>query len=138
MLEDEHHLKLAEIASISPDVLIIESTHGVSKNEGRIDREFRFIQNVTRIVERGGRDLIPIFALGRVQKLLIISGRTLLCACSRFQINFSLVEFMTNPFHETLDGHHLETREGNEQQTKNLKIGGCPDLRIAQELIFDR
>jgi Cft2 family RNA processing exonuclease len=41
-LEDERHLKGAEIPSISPDILIIESTHGVSKNEGRVDREFRF------------------------------------------------------------------------------------------------
>jgi cleavage and polyadenylation specificity factor subunit 3 len=71
-LEDERHLKGAEIPAISPDVLIVESTHGVSKNEGRVDREFRFIQCVTRIVERGGRALIPIFALGRVQELLII------------------------------------------------------------------
>jgi Cft2 family RNA processing exonuclease len=61
-------LKGAEIASISPDVLIIESTHGVSKTKRRIDREFRFIHSVTRIVERGGLDLIPIFTLGKVQE----------------------------------------------------------------------
>jgi cleavage and polyadenylation specificity factor subunit 3 len=89
-VEDERHLKIAEIPSISPDVLIIESTYGVSKNEGRIDREFRFIQSVTRIVELGGRALIPIFALGRVQELLIILLKTLSCA-SKNSIKFQFI-----------------------------------------------
>lgn len=71
-LEDERHLKGAEIPPISPDVLIIESTHGITRNESRVDREYRFTQYVRRIVERGGRCLIPIFALGRVQELLLI------------------------------------------------------------------
>ncbi|OHT00200.1 RNA-metabolising metallo-beta-lactamase family protein [Tritrichomonas foetus] len=71
-LEDERHLKGAEIPPISPDVLIIESTHGITRNEHRADREYRFIDYVTKIVMRGGRCLIPIFALGRVQELLLI------------------------------------------------------------------
>ena len=71
-LEDERHLKGAEIPPISPDVLIIESTHGIVRNEGRLEREYRFTEYVKRIVERGGRCLIPIFALGRVQELLLI------------------------------------------------------------------
>ncbi|KAH0788525.1 Cleavage and polyadenylation specificity factor subunit 3-I [Histomonas meleagridis] len=71
-LEDERHLKGAEIPPVTPDVLIIESTHGISRNEGRFEREYRFIEYVTKIVERGGRCLIPIFALGRVQEILLI------------------------------------------------------------------
>ncbi|KAK8888211.1 hypothetical protein M9Y10_039275 [Tritrichomonas musculus] len=71
-LEDERHLKGAEIPPVSPDVLIIESTHGITRNEPRADREYRFKDYVTKIVERGGRCLIPIFALGRVQELLLI------------------------------------------------------------------
>lgn len=71
-LENERHLKGAEIPPITPDVLIIESTHGITRNEPRADREYRFIDYVTKIVERNGRCLIPIFALGRVQELLLI------------------------------------------------------------------
>jgi len=74
-LENERHLKGAEIPPISPDVLIIESTHGIARNEGRVEREFRFTEYVRRIVERGGRCLIPIFALGRVQELLLLFSR---------------------------------------------------------------
>lgn len=71
-LEDERHLKGAEIPPTSPDVLIIESTHGITRNKPRADREYRFKDYVAKIAERGGRCLIPIFALGRVQELLLI------------------------------------------------------------------
>lgn len=71
-LENERHLKGAEIPPVTPDILIVESTHGISRNEPRAEREYRFIEYVTKIVERGGRCLIPIFALGRVQELLMI------------------------------------------------------------------
>ena len=76
-LEDERHLQGAEIPkmngeTIPPDVLIIESTHGLSRIEPREEREYRFIDNVTKIIKRGGRCLIPIFALGRAQELLLI------------------------------------------------------------------
>ena len=71
-LENERHLQGAEIPPIQPDVLIIESTHGITRNEPRADREYRFLDYVKKIVTRGGRCLIPIFALGRVQELLLI------------------------------------------------------------------
>lgn len=77
-LENERHLQGAEIPKslsgeiIRPDVLIMESTHGLARIESRVDREYRFIDNVTKIIKRGGRCLIPIFALGRAQELLLI------------------------------------------------------------------
>ena len=71
-LEGERHLRGAEIPPIAPDVLIVESTHGITRTEPREEREYRFIECVKRIIQRGGRCLIPILALGRVQELLII------------------------------------------------------------------
>jgi cleavage and polyadenylation specificity factor subunit 3 len=71
-LEKERHLDPAEVPPESPDVLIIESTHGITKNEPRPEREFRFCEFVRTVVTRGGRCLIPIFSLGRVQELLLI------------------------------------------------------------------
>ncbi|CAB4038939.1 Hypothetical predicted protein, partial [Paramuricea clavata] len=62
----------AEIPNVTPDVLITESTYGTHVHEPRIDRETRFTNTVHDIVNRGGRCLIPVFALGRAQELLLI------------------------------------------------------------------
>ena len=66
---------MAEIPQIRPDVLMIESTYGVSVHEPREQRESRFTTTVQTIVSRGGRCLIPVFALGRAQELLLILGK---------------------------------------------------------------
>ena len=41
-------------------------------HEPRESREKRFVEEVTQIVQRGGNCLIPVFALGRAQELLLI------------------------------------------------------------------
>uniref|UniRef100_A0A915J5F0 Cleavage and polyadenylation specificity factor subunit 3 n=1 Tax=Romanomermis culicivorax TaxID=13658 RepID=A0A915J5F0_ROMCU len=69
---EDRHLCAAEIPNIRPDVLIIESTYGTQIHEKREDRERRFTDLVYDIVARGGRCLIPVFALGRAQELLLI------------------------------------------------------------------
>jgi cleavage and polyadenylation specificity factor subunit 3 len=64
---------LAEVPALCPDVLIVESTYGVQIHEPRTDRERRFVQAVYDIVHtRQGHCLIPVFALGRAQELLLI------------------------------------------------------------------
>jgi len=70
--EEDRHLMSAEIPSMRPDVLIVESTYGTHIHEPREDRENRFTSTVADIVSRGGRCLIPVFALGRAQELLLI------------------------------------------------------------------
>lgn len=72
--QEDRHLMMAEIPQIRPDVLMIESTYGVSIHEPRESRETRFTTTVHTIVGRGGRCLIPVFALGRAQELLLILG----------------------------------------------------------------
>lgn len=62
----------AEIPTVHPDVLITESTYGTHIHEKREERESRFTGLVSDIVGRGGRCLIPVFALGRAQELLLI------------------------------------------------------------------
>lgn len=91
----------AEIPSVKPDILIIvrriivytremllltgfwtkncysppqESTYGTHIHEKREEREARFCNTVHDIVNREGRCLIPVFALGRAQELLLILG----------------------------------------------------------------
>jgi len=71
-MEDDRHLTAAEIPSVKPDVLIVESTYGVQVHASRREREARFTGTVERVVSQGGRCLIPVFALGRAQELLLI------------------------------------------------------------------
>ena len=71
--EEDRHLMGAEVPSLSPDVLICESTFGVMEHPGREDREQRFTAAVEKVVsEQRGCCLIPVFALGRAQELLLI------------------------------------------------------------------
>ncbi|KAJ0397561.1 hypothetical protein P43SY_003436 [Pythium insidiosum] len=71
-LEDDRHLMAAELPACSPDVLIVESTYGVQVHQSVVEREGRFTGQVEAVVRRGGRCLIPVFALGRTQELLLI------------------------------------------------------------------
>ncbi|KAL4224525.1 Cleavage and polyadenylation specificity factor subunit 3 [Mactra antiquata] len=70
--QEDRHLCSAEIPNVHPDVVITESTYGTHIHEDREDREARFTGLVHDIVTRGGRCLIPVFALGRAQELLLI------------------------------------------------------------------
>ncbi|KAH3884824.1 hypothetical protein DPMN_008809, partial [Dreissena polymorpha] len=70
--QEDRHLCSAEVPNVHPDVVITESTYGTHIHEDREDREARFTGLVHDIVTRGGRCLIPVFALGRAQELLLI------------------------------------------------------------------
>ena len=71
--EDDRHLISAEIPKgIKIDVLITESTYGVASHIPRAERETALMKSVTGILNRGGRVLMPAFALGRAQELLLI------------------------------------------------------------------
>lgn len=70
--QEDRHLMAAEIPAMKPDILITESTYGTHIHEKREDRESRFTTLVQKIVQQGGRCLIPVFALGRAQELLLI------------------------------------------------------------------
>ncbi|KAF7357810.1 hypothetical protein MVEN_00827000 [Mycena venus] len=70
--QDDRHLVKAELPPIRPDVLIVESTFGVHSLESRSDQEQRFTALVHSIVRRGGHVLLPVFALGMAQELLLI------------------------------------------------------------------
>lgn len=70
--EEDRHLMAAESPKESIDVLVVESTYGVQSHQPRHIREGRFTKVVHDIVSGGGRCLIPVFALGRAQELLLI------------------------------------------------------------------
>ena len=70
--EDDRHLISAEIPKEKIDVLITESTYGIASHIPRAERETALMKSVTGILNRGGRVLMPVFALGRAQELLLI------------------------------------------------------------------
>jgi cleavage and polyadenylation specificity factor subunit 3 len=70
--EEDRHLKAAESPGCKIDALVTESTYGVQCHLPRAERESRFTSVVQSIVQRGGRCLLPVFALGRAQELLLI------------------------------------------------------------------
>ena len=71
-MEEDRHLMAAEVPNVKPDVLMVEATYGVQVHASRAEREARFTGMVDKVVSRGGRCLIPVFALGRAQELLLI------------------------------------------------------------------
>lgn len=70
--EEDRHLKAAEMPPFSPEICIIESTYGVQQHQPREARERLFTDVISQTVLQGGRVLIPAFALGRAQELLLI------------------------------------------------------------------
>ncbi|KAI1343831.1 beta-lactamase-like protein [Xylariaceae sp. FL0016] len=71
--EQDRHLVSAEVPrGVKIDVLITESTYGVSTHVPRLEREQALMKSITSILNRGGRVLMPVFALGRAQELLLI------------------------------------------------------------------
>lgn len=71
--EEDRHLISAEVPkNIKIDVMITESTFGISSNPPRLERETALMKSVTSVLNRGGRLLMPVFALGRAQELLLI------------------------------------------------------------------
>ena len=71
--ENDRHLIPASVPQgVKIDVLITESTYGIASHIPRQERETALMKSITGILNRGGRVLMPVFALGRAQELLLI------------------------------------------------------------------
>lgn len=70
--EEDRHLHSAELPPEQPDVLICESTFGTGIHQPRLEKEHRLVSLVHSTLKKGGRCLLPVFALGRAQELLLI------------------------------------------------------------------
>ncbi|KAJ2720251.1 Integrator complex subunit 11 [Coemansia sp. Benny D115] len=68
----DRHLGAAWIDKVRPDVLITETTYGTTIRDSKRGRERDFLEKVHNCVMRGGKVLIPCFALGRAQELCIL------------------------------------------------------------------
>lgn len=70
--ELDRHLNSAEVPPLPSDVLIVESTFGTATHEPRVNRERKLTHLIHSTVSRGGRVLLPLFALGRAQEIMLI------------------------------------------------------------------
>ncbi|XP_062449497.1 integrator complex subunit 11 isoform X2 [Rhea pennata] len=75
----DRHLGAAWIDKCRPNLLISESTYATTIRDSKRCRERDFLKKVHETVERGGKVLIPVFALGRAQELCILLETFWLC-----------------------------------------------------------
>ena len=68
----DRHLGAAWIDKCRPDLLITESTYATTIRDSKRCRERDFLLKVHDCIDRGGKVLIPVFALGRAQELCIL------------------------------------------------------------------
>lgn len=72
MTPDRHLGAASADLLLEPDVLITESTYATTLRDSKRARERDFLRNIHQCVAAGGKVLIPVFALGRVQELCIL------------------------------------------------------------------
>jgi uncharacterized protein len=58
--------------AFQPDAFIMESTYGGRLHANRTVQERKLVETVARVTAEGGKVLIPAFALGRAQEILLI------------------------------------------------------------------
>ncbi|OMJ22910.1 Integrator complex subunit 11-like protein [Smittium culicis] len=68
----DRHLGSAWVERLKPSVLITESTYGTTIRDSKRARERDFLEKVHNCIKKGGKVLIPCFALGRAQELCIL------------------------------------------------------------------
>lgn len=71
--EDNRHLHQAEVPQgVKPDILITESTYGTGIHQPRLEKEAKLKSLIHSTINKGGRCLLPTFALGSAQEILLI------------------------------------------------------------------
>ena len=55
-----------------PDVMVMESTYGNQQHKNRAKEEARFLSDIAEVIEADGKVLIPAFAIGRAQEVILI------------------------------------------------------------------
>ena len=63
---------IKDISFFKPDLMWCEATYGASNHPSRSEEEKRLATSVAEVIEGGGSVLIPSFALGRAQEIILI------------------------------------------------------------------
>ena len=136
------------------DVLVMESTYSGREHPDRKETERRFRDKVAETIERGGKAIVPAFAVGRAQEVLMSlasSGfETYLDGMARKvnEIYEAAPEYLADPrkFRRAMEGVHLvehpgdrkkALREGEVIVTTGGMLDGGPVLYYIGELYHD-
>lgn len=71
-LNDSKLLAKASYVLDDVDIVITESTYGDRNHPSRKAEEKRFLTSVRTVIENGGSVIVPVFAVGRAQELMMI------------------------------------------------------------------
>lgn len=74
---DQNTVIGCSVPQLRPDVMISESTYGDKLHSNRDIEEERLIAAVKEVIEKKGKILIPAFALGRAQEIILILRRAI-------------------------------------------------------------
>ena len=74
-MTNQYTVNGAAIPKLRPDIMLVESTYGDKLHSNRQLEEKRLIDMVDKVISRGGKILIPAFALGRAQEVILILKR---------------------------------------------------------------
>lgn len=69
---EQRTVKSVTVPPVKADALILESTYGGRLHANRVGEEKRLIHTLQTVTSRGGKVLIPAFALGRAQEVIQI------------------------------------------------------------------
>jgi putative mRNA 3-end processing factor len=136
------------------DILVIESTYAGKEHPDRKETERRFRDKVAETVERGGKVIVPAFAVGRAQEVLMSlasSGfETYLDGMARKvnSIYLSAPDYLADSrrFRRALDGVHVVESPGDRKKalreadvivTTGGMLDGGPVLYYVGELYRD-
>lgn len=67
----------ASIPKLRPDVAFFESTYGDKLHANRELEESRLVEKINAVLKNVGKVLIPAFALGRAQEIILILKKTI-------------------------------------------------------------
>ncbi|MBT7367422.1 MBL fold metallo-hydrolase [Candidatus Woesearchaeota archaeon] len=67
-----HLLNFANIELDHVDILICETTYGDRNHPNRLSEEKRFISAIEDTILRGGSAIVPVFAIGRAQEIIML------------------------------------------------------------------
>ncbi|MGI0055360.1 MAG: MBL fold metallo-hydrolase [Thermoplasmata archaeon] len=112
---------------VRTDVLVLESTYSGKEHPDRAETERRFRDKIRETVERGGKAIVPAFAVGRAQEVLLAlasSGfETYLDGMARSvnHMYLSAPDYLADPvkFRRALESVHVV--EGQHERRKALR-----------------
>jgi Cft2 family RNA processing exonuclease len=70
-LTHQHTVRGGRLPDFTADVLVLESTYGASQHADRATEEQALARTVAEVIVRGGVVLVPSFAVGRAQEVIL-------------------------------------------------------------------